>query len=103
MTEVEIPFNGWSKERLREGAKTATSRTKRYGDPGDVFEVEGQVYVLTHVVQLPLGIVANHFTEEEGAASYGEFIEVWQDLHPTKGYTPDRQVHLHLFRRAATD
>jgi hypothetical protein len=103
MTEIEIPFNDWSRDRLRSNDKTATTRTERYGDPGDVFEVDDELFLLTHVTQLPLGIVANHFSHEEGASSFGEFIEVWESIHPQRGYEPDRQVHLHLFCRVDSD
>jgi len=102
MSEISIPMNGWSKEGLRDGRKTATTRTERYGEPGDRFTVEfddgvRQTYVLTHVVKIPLETVAEDFYDEEGAESPTEFKKVWEDIHYKKGYVADWRVYLHLF------
>jgi hypothetical protein len=95
---VEIPFNDWSCERLAEREKTATTRTSRYGDPGDEFVVDGTVYELTHVVHVPLRVVADHFYGVEGCDSRAEFIDVWEDIHYRRGFEPEWPVYLHLFR-----
>lgn len=97
MTRVEIPFNEWSQGRLEAGEKTATCRTKRYGVPGDVFAAADRVYQLTHVVELPLSVVATNFHRQEGCESFEEFVEVWTNIHPVLGYDPDWMVYLHLF------
>ncbi len=44
--KITIPFNDWSKERLRGQLKKATSRYKKYGDVGDTFIVQGYSYEL---------------------------------------------------------
>jgi hypothetical protein len=98
---VDIPFNDWSEERLQEGRKTATTRTKRYGDPGDRFRAAGHVYELTHVVTVPLGIVAEQFHDLEGARTTAAFVEVWEDIHYRRGFERDWEVWLHLFREVA--
>lgn len=98
----QVPFNDWSRERLAAGDKTATTRTSRYGRPGDRFEVEGSIYELTHVLKLPLVIVAEHFYEQEGCEESAEFVEIWEDIHPRKGFEPDWEVWLHLFREVET-
>lgn len=100
MSVVDIPMNDWSVGRLEAGSKTATARTKQYGEPGDTFEVAGQLYEFTHVVKVPLAVVAQHFYEEEGAASPDEFAEVWEDIHYLRGFEPDWDVWLHLFTPA---
>lgn len=99
MPEVDIPMNGWSEERLAQERKWATSRTERYGEPGDTFEVNGIEYVLTHIVKVPLGVVAEQFYDIEGADSRAEFIEVWEDIHYRRGFDPEWSVWLHLFRK----
>lgn len=98
---VDIPFNDWSEQRLQAGHKTATTRTKRYGDPGDRFRAAGHVWELTHVVKLPLGIVAEQFYDLEGARTTATFVEVWEDIHPRRGFERDWAVWLHLFREVA--
>ncbi len=96
-----VPFNSWSKERLDMGSKVATSRNKRYGDMGDYFEVDfgnrSRIYKITHVVEVPLSVVKQFFWREEGCNSSKEFVEVWEDIHPRKGFVPDQEVWLHLF------
>lgn len=95
---VDIPMNEWSQERLKAGEKTATTRTERYGSPGDYFKECGKLYVFTHTVKVPLKVVANHFWGHEGAESRDEFIEVWEGIHYRKGFVPDWEVYLHLFQ-----
>lgn len=101
--DFEIPMNGWSEDKLYKGQKTATTRTTRYGDPGDRFEAVGNIYALTHVVKVPLEVVADHFWEEEGCEDRAEFLEVWNDIHYRRGYESDWEVWLHLFRKVKMD
>lgn len=99
MTEiVDIPFNTWSKDQLEKGEKTATTRTSRQGNPGDRFEAAGKSFELTHVVKLPLEVVAHWFYGHEGAESPANFRRVWAAIHYQRGYDPDWKVWLHLFR-----
>ena len=99
MTIIEIPFNGWSLERLRDGRKTATSRNKLYGVSGDTFTIDNMDFEFrtTYKKQL-LDIAENHF-KEEGAKSQQEFIDVWVELHPKKGFVPNQKVYFHTFKR----
>jgi len=99
MSDIEIPFNEWSRDKLAKEQKTATTRTSRYGDPGDTFTVNNIEYELTHTVYLPLKVVTKHFYAEEGCNFQAEFKEVWKDIHPNKGYEPAWMVWLHLFRK----
>ena len=96
---ISIPFNDWSKERIKAGQKCATSRYKRYGKPGDTFMVDGETYELTHVVKRRLGIVAYYYFEEEGAKNPQEFIQIWEEIHPKRGFIPDDIVWYHAFRK----
>lgn len=95
---VDIPFNDWSIEQLYSNNKTATTRTDRYGLPGERFKAAEEVWEFTHVVRVPLQVVANHFYSEEGCMSKEDFIDIWEDIHYRKGYEPDWMVWLHLFR-----
>lgn len=95
---VDMPMNEWSRAALADRSKVATSRTKKVGEPGDYFEVDGTFYVITHVIKLPLHVIATQFYEEEGAESPGEFKQVWKNIHYRKGFVEDQEVYLHLFR-----
>jgi len=97
MSEIKIPFNKWSKERLETGMKYATSRNRKYGNEGDTFVVDGWVYLITHIIHIPLRFVAEVLYEFEGAESIEEFIEVWKSIHPKKGYIPEQMVYYHHF------
>lgn len=95
--EIKIPFNKWSKDRLKAGMKSATSRTKRYGAIGDTFIVDGKKYVIDFVENTKLGEVADVMYDIEGANSKEEFIEIWKSIHPKKGYDPDQLIWFHGF------
>ncbi len=105
MTEdlIEIPFNSWSKDKLRAGKKNATSRTKKYGERGDCFEVDlGDKVVRYEVVFISrweLDRIAINWYDVEGCDSPEEFKNVWGDIHPRKGFDPDQKVWFHLFEK----
>jgi len=97
MAKIKIPFNAWSKTRLYARTKTCTARTKRYGKPGDTFEVDGQKFKLVRVERIELQKVARYYFAVEGCISCGHFVEIWCELHPKKKYQPHQRVYLHIF------
>jgi hypothetical protein len=106
MSKIEIPFNEWSKERLSINSKCATSRNKKYGNPGDTFSVTfigcssgtwTRVYRLMFVEKVSLGFVAKFFYSMEGCLTPDEFVKVWNDIHPRKKFDPEQLVWLHVF------
>ncbi len=99
MSVIEIPFNDWSVERLLSGNKTATSRNKKYGRPGDVFHVQNTVFEIESIEYLKLMNVAYMHYKEEGATGSREFIDVWTGLHQKVGFIPSHKVYFHKFRR----
>jgi hypothetical protein len=98
--KIKIPFNAWSQERMRSGKKTMTSRTKKYGKPGDTFEAGGQRYRLTELYRFPLNQVAMTCFKDEGCESPREFQKVWESIHPRKGWVPEQVVWVHEFTPA---
>ena len=101
MSQVEIPFLPEFETAIVTGRKTATTRTKRYGSPGDCFEAFGRAFVITDVRRMLLGTVAHQYYLEEGFDSDVDFIQCWTRIHPRKGYEPRQLVYLHLFRSQA--
>ena len=95
--KIEIPFNSWSRARLREGAKTCTSRTKVLGNTGDTFEVEGNTYVLTAVEKHAMRVIIDAFYLREGAKDSAEMRRMLRIVLRTK----QRPLVLvvHFFRR----
>jgi len=97
--QIRIPFNKWSLERLKKGNKSATSRNKKYGEIGDVFVVDGVKYELTAVCKVSLASIRDVCWDIEGCKSPDEFVEVWKDIHPRKGWNPDQKVWFHRFKK----
>lgn len=95
--KIEIPFNRWSKNRIQKQMKKATSRYKKYGKVGDIFEVEGTSYVLDLVIHIPLWFVVEDLYRSEGAESLDELIKIWENIHPRKGYRGFDLVWYHHF------
>lgn len=94
-----IPFLDRFKKPLNQGTKTMTSRTKRYGQPGDRFIAFAMRFEITHVDELTLGEVAEHYFLEEGVSSPEEFKQVWAEIHPKKGFDADQFVYVHTFKQ----
>jgi len=95
--KIKIPFNKWSRDRIQQGIKTATTRNKKYGEIGDRFMVDGSEFVLTVVSRVTLGTVAEISYDVEGAKSKAEFIRIWNKIHPRKRYVPYQKVWYHRF------
>lgn len=99
MTEINIPFNEWSINRIKQGIKTATTRTKKYGKQGDIFTVGSEKYIISGYLKTSLGIVIGYLYREEGAASPTEFIAVWNSIYPKKNFDPEQTVWIHFFQK----
>ena len=99
--KIRIPFNEWSKRRLMQVRKTATSRNKVYGEPGDFFEEVENKYVLMMVKKLPLWFIADALFASEGCESPDEFRNVWCEIHPRKGWDGKQEVFYHYFKRVS--
>lgn len=100
MALVRLPFQPRWRPLVLRGAKTTTVRTKRYGEPGDEFELEGARFRLVEVVQMPLRAARERWWREEGMSGPDEFERVWAENHPTRGWRDDDQAWVHRFERA---
>lgn len=96
---VSIPFLPEFEERMLDGRKTWTTRSRAYGEPGDTFVAYGAPFALVAVFKLSLGVVAAHGHKREGFQSAAEFIECWNRLHPRHPYTPSDVKVVHSFAR----
>ncbi len=78
-----------------------TCRTRKYGEPGDILEIPGVAgcfIELVDVRQVQLGDVALHHYKQEGCESPEEFKNIWNEIHPRRGFHPDDWVWLHEFK-----
>lgn len=83
---------------MKEGKKTATSRTKKYGEVGDYFNIDGWWFQLTGVDKRSLHDVVTFHLGEEGARNRQEFIEIWNTIHPKRGFVGSDEVWFHAFK-----
>lgn len=97
MTEVKIPFNLWSQEKLLWELKKATSRYKKYAEVGDTFIMQTKEYYINLVVKLPLWFIRNYLYESEGCKTPEEFENIWIEIHPKRGFRLNDIVWYHHF------
>lgn len=97
--KVKIPFKSQFQEAMLNGRKTMTSRTKRYGKEKDTFDVFGATFVITSIYQASLMFVANECYLDEGVDSSYDFVKIWEQIHPRKGFQPSQNVWVHEFKR----
>lgn len=97
--KINLPFQPEFEASMLSGKKTVTTRTRRFGYPGDLFEAFGRVFVLTEVYPTFLDVVIALHYLEEGFNSPQEFIDLWDRLHRGVPYLkrPGRPVYFHRF------
>lgn len=96
---IHLPFQPQWRAAVLAGTKTTTVRTKRYGAPGDTFEVDGAELTLVEVETMPLAKARDAVWREEGMSSPEEFECVWTQNHPTRGFRGEDNVWVHRFIR----
>ena len=98
MTHIrEIPFLEEFREDVIKGKKTFTTRSKRYGEPGDTFDAFGRTFKLINVNKRTLRFVRDYLYGVEGCSSPEEFERVWVKIHPRRGFVPDDKKWVHSF------
>lgn len=103
MTKFEIPFSGEMADAVDEGRKLCTSRNKQYGKIGDYFILRDYAYKLVDVQYRTLAFVATNFYRLEGFEDPEGFIDIWERLHPGKGFISEQKVYVHFFARVQRD
>ena len=97
--EIQIPFQEQFKDAMLTGTKTKTSRTKKYGTIGDKFKAFGAEFIIVNQEEEKLQYVADHYYKDEGFERPEQFINIWVELHPRKGWDPNQKVWVHEFMR----
>ena len=90
MKMQQIPFNGWSRERIRQGRKFMTSRHKKYTEDSGVLKI---------LEKMPWGAIKERFWQIEGADSPEELQQVIESIY--KREVPDDEMfypHIGDFR-----
>ena len=96
---IEIPFQPYFKDTVRSGQKQMTSRTKRTAEVGDIFNAFGTYCQIVGVEQRPLWFIKSALYWYEGCQSPGAFERTWCQIHQKAGWTPDKLVWVHSWRR----
>ena len=98
--EIKIPFrDDMVKACLHEG-KRCTTRYKKYGETGDRFLVGSRWFVITNVARVRLKKVMERYYLAEGFSTMGEFVDVWTQIHPKRGFRMEDMVWVHFFKEA---
>jgi hypothetical protein len=99
--KIGIAFRDDMRQAILEGRKCCTSRHTKKGSPGDFFILgkpyEQRIFRLTRVSKLTLDFVAHVCYRDEGTASPAEFIALWEELYPGRGFEPNLVVYTHFF------
>ena len=98
MTKIRIPFLPRWRAQMLAGLKTHTCRSEAYGQPGDQFRAFGATFELLAVWETTLQDVAENYFRQEGCGTPHEFVGVWNQIHPRRGFIPTDRRWLHHFR-----
>ena len=82
----KIPFNNWSKERIKLGTKNCTSRHKRYPNDKRVYWISPK---------LPWWFIREYLWKEEGANSSIELQEVIDKIY-NREVKGEEQFYVHF-------
>lgn len=99
-----IPFLNRFLQPISYGEKTMTCRMKKYGEPGDILyvpvspDIRPLMIQILEVRQVKLGEVAGLYYREEGCATTRDFMNVWNQIHPKRGFDSEQVVWLHIFK-----
>ncbi len=90
----KLPFNDWSKDKIRRGKKKCTSRTHKYPDDPRVDKI----------IRLPFWFIKKFLYELEGAGSQEELQKVVNQIF-RKEVSEDRMfwVHFGEFKESITE
>ena len=90
-----FPFSKEMREALLDGRKCCTSRSKKYGDIGDTFNVEDEVFRIVDIEPEMLDFITASYHRLEGCRNADEFISLWKRLH--RGiWNPDKEYFVHF-------
>lgn len=99
-----IPFMDRFHDRIRDGTKTMTLRSREYGAQGDILASPvGPLRLVRPVEEVSVDFIARNHWADEGCKSEADFWEVWHCLHPKKGEEPGQTAYLHVFEVVDVD
>ncbi|MDU9376309.1 hypothetical protein McpSp1_09120 [Methanocorpusculaceae archaeon Sp1] len=95
MTKIILPFSLPMQAAIANGHKCCTSRSHKKGEPGDIFEIGGQQFRITHIIEMYAETVADELYGAEGFNSSAAFIN-WMITNKGK-FDPEQVLFVHFF------
>ncbi|MDV0444048.1 hypothetical protein McpCs1_14380 [Methanocorpusculaceae archaeon Cs1] len=95
MSKIILPFSQQMQAAIKDGRKCCTSRTHKKGEAGDIFSIDGQLFRITHIIEMYADSVAKELYGAEGFNSPAGFIGWWT---ANKGkFDPVQVLQVHFF------
>ena len=86
---------------MKKGEKTAVRRSNRFGNIGDTWEVDGEIFMLENVYKQKLGEVTEENAKQEGYASLEEYKQAITSIHDGSVWNPNLEVWVHEFKQGS--
>ena len=96
---ISMPFSPEMVTAAIDGRKCCTTRSKPYGKPGDIFQVNGARFRLLDIRKHTLNFVHQTLYRLEGFDTPEGFEHTWRILHRNQ-FDPRRSYYVHYFARA---
>lgn len=88
-------------EKVIRGKKTATRRSGRYADIGEVMDLNGHEFVVTDIYPEQLADMTDLDARKEGYESLDAYQNFILTLHPGMKWIPKMKVWVHEYKRHA--
>lgn len=85
-------------KKIKAGKKSAVRRSNRFGEVGDTWELDGELFVLVNVYQQKLGNVTEANAKQEGYPNLDEYINGITSIHEGSVWDPEYKVWVHEFK-----
>jgi len=96
MAHIEnFPFRPEMKVALLAGRKCTTARSKAYGEPGDTFNIDDEIFRIVDVEPEMLDFITSAYYRLEGCKNPDDFIALWKRLHRGQ-WNPDKEYFVHF-------
>lgn len=86
-------------EKIKRGEKKAVRRSNRFGNIGDTWEIDGEMYMLENVYRQKLGDVTEKNARDEGYDSLQDYIDAIASIHDESVWNPELKVWVHEFKK----
>lgn len=96
---ISMPFSPEMVAAAIDGRKCCTTRSKPYGKPGDIFQVNGARFRLLEINIRTLYYVRQQLYRLEGFDTPEAFERTWRILHRNQ-FDASRAYFVHYFARA---